>query len=82
MIGCRAESVLLKHERALRERSLRGKQAFQDGAKAIGLAEPDVAKHREDEDEADEDIDPMLGQHERCPVGADDLKRKQAREGE
>src|SRR5688572_7479141 len=52
-------------------------QVFQSCSQRSRLAEPDVAEDREDQDEADEDVHPVLRQHEGRAVGANDLKRKE-----
>src|SRR6185295_5530503 len=77
MMGCPGE-LFSSGTRAPLQNRLLGEQAFKDRPQGGCLAEPDIADHGEDEDETDKDIDPMLGQHKGCSVGANDLKRKQA----
>ena len=49
----------LRHERLPCVRARRARRVAQ-AAEDVGLAHPDVDQHRDDQDHADEDVDPVL----------------------
>src|SRR5688572_27740794 len=68
MIGCSTAIDCSSTGAAPNKRSP-GEQAFDGRRHDRSLAQPDIADHGEQQYQADEHIDPMLGQHEGGAVG-------------